>query len=257
MTSESQIDREYSFSHADFERVRKLIYGRAGISLNTTKQNMVYSRLSRRLRALNLGSFVEYLDSLEAGESAEWQEFVNALTTNLTSFFREAHHFPVLQERVASLGREPLRIWCAAASTGEEPYSIVMTALENLGQSPSFKLTASDIGYVNAHGTATLANDRAEAAATNAVFGAGAVPVSSTKGVTGHTLGAAGITEAIVVIQALEQQTLPPSANLRQLEPDLGLDALTQPRSARLRHAMSNNFGFGGSNCSLIFGRAD
>jgi 3-oxoacyl-[acyl-carrier-protein] synthase-1 len=119
------------------------------------------------------------------------------------------------------------------------------------------QLAASDIGYVNAHGTATLANDRAEAAATNAIFGAGAVPVSSTKGMTGHTLGAAGITEAIVVIQALEQQTLPPSANLRELEPELALDVITQPRSAELRYAMSNNFGFGGSNCSLIFGRAD
>jgi 3-oxoacyl-[acyl-carrier-protein] synthase-1 len=115
----------------------------------------------------------------------------------------------------------------------------------------------ADIGYVNAHGTATLANDRAEAAATQAIFGAGAVPVSSTKGVTGHALGAAGITEAIVVIQALEQQTLPPSANLHALEPGLGLDVVTQPRRAELRCAMSNNFGFGGSNCSLIFDRAD
>ena len=79
-----------------------------------------------------------------------------------------------------------------------------------------------DIGYVNAHGTATPANDRAEAAAMRAVFGADAVPVSSTKGITGHTLGAAGITEAIVVIQALEQQTLPPSANLAELEPRSG-----------------------------------
>jgi 3-oxoacyl-(acyl-carrier-protein) synthase len=87
------------------------------------------------------------------------------------------------------------------------------------------------------------------------VFGAGAVPVSSTKGVTGHALGAAGITEAIVVIQALEQQALPPSANLREPEPELGLDVLTQARSASLRYAMSNNFGFGGTNCSLIFGR--
>ena len=118
-------------------------------------------------------------------------------------------------------------------------------------------LAPGDIGYVNAHGTATPANDRAEAAATNAVFGAGAVPVSSTKGVTGHALGAAGITEAIVAIQALEQQVLPPSANLRQCEPALGLDIVTTARSARLRHAMSNSFGFGGSNCSLIFARAD
>jgi 3-oxoacyl-[acyl-carrier-protein] synthase-1 len=118
-------------------------------------------------------------------------------------------------------------------------------------------LAAGDIGYVNAHGTATLANDRAEAIATCAVFGARAVPVSSTKGVTGHTLGAAGITEAIVAIQALERQTLPPSANLHELAPDLFIDAVMQPRRTPLHHAMSNNFGFGGSNCSLIFGRVD
>ena len=117
-------------------------------------------------------------------------------------------------------------------------------------------LRPQDIGYVNAHGTATPANDRAEAAAMRAVFGADAVPVSSTKGITGHTLGAAGITEAIVVIQALEQQTLPPSANLAVLEPRLGLDVVMQPRRAELRHAMSNSFGFGGTNCSLVFGRA-
>jgi 3-oxoacyl-[acyl-carrier-protein] synthase-1 len=116
-------------------------------------------------------------------------------------------------------------------------------------------LTAADIGYVNAHGTATQANDRSEAAATRAVFGAGAVPISSTKGVTGHTLGAAGITEAIVVIQSLMHQSLPPSANLRVTEAGLDIDAVTQRRSADLRYAMSNNFGFGGSNCSLIFGR--
>ena len=117
-------------------------------------------------------------------------------------------------------------------------------------------LKPEDIGYVNAHGTATVANDRAEAAATRAVFGFDAVPISSTKGVTGHTLGAAGITEAIVVIQALEQLTLPPSANLRDLDPQLGLDVVAHARHAELHHGMSNSFGFGGTNCSLIFGRA-
>jgi 3-oxoacyl-[acyl-carrier-protein] synthase I len=116
-------------------------------------------------------------------------------------------------------------------------------------------LKPEDIGYVNAHGTATLANDRAEAAATRAVFGPDAVPISSTKGVTGHTLGAAGITDAIVVIQALEQQTMPPSANLRELDPRLGLDVVTHARDGELRYAMSNSFGFGGTNCSLIFSR--
>ena len=116
-------------------------------------------------------------------------------------------------------------------------------------------LKPQDIGYVNAHGTATLANDRAEAAATRAVFGPGAVPISSTKGVTGHTLGAAGITDAIVVVQALEEQTMPPSANLRELDSRLELDVVTRARNGELRYAMSNSFGFGGTNCSLIFGR--
>ena len=127
--------------------------------------------------------------------------------------------------------------------------SAMHAALASAGLSPR------DIGYVNAHGTATQANDRAEAAAMRAVFGADAVPVSSTKGITGHTLGAAGITEAIAVIQALAHQVLPPSANLGQIEADLGIDLLRQARNASLTHAMSNSFGFGGSNCSLVFGR--
>lgn len=118
-------------------------------------------------------------------------------------------------------------------------------------------LTVADIGYVNAHGTATAANDRAEAAAIRAVFGAHDVPVSSTKGVTGHALGAAGITEAIVAIQALERQVLPPSSNLRERDPGLALDVIEQARAVPIRRAMSNSFGFGGNNCALIFGRTD
>ena len=105
-------------------------------------------------------------------------------------------------------------------------------------------IAARDIGYVNAHGTATVANDRAEAAATRAVFGAGAVPISSIKGVTGHTLGAAGVTEAIAVIQALEHQVLPPSANLREVEADLQLDIVTERRSVSLHRAMSKPYFF-------------
>lgn len=119
------------------------------------------------------------------------------------------------------------------------------------------RLTPTDIGYVNAHGTATRTNDRAEAAALTAVFGEGGAPVSSTKGVTGHTLGAAGVVEAIITTEALLHRTLPPSANLDTLDPALGLALVTQPRAAGLRHAMSNNFGFGGSNCALIFSRSD
>jgi chemotaxis protein methyltransferase CheR len=141
--------REFPFSRRDFERVRELIYARAGISLTDSKQNMVYSRLSRRLRATGIGAFPEYLDRIEndAGfAAAEGQEFVNALTTNLTAFFREAHHFPILSDFVAARAAgSPLRVWCAAAATGEEPYSIAMTLLETLGPDPNVRVLATDI----------------------------------------------------------------------------------------------------------------
>ncbi len=124
-------EREFAFTSADFDRVRKLIYGHAGISLSAAKQDMVYSRLARRLRETHLKSFGEYLALLERGDKSEWEKFVNALTTNLTSFFREPHHFPILAEHLKKLqGKSPIKIWCSAASTGEEPYSIAMTVVE-------------------------------------------------------------------------------------------------------------------------------
>lgn len=127
-------DREFAFSVADFERVRKLIYQHAGISLSDVKQDMVYSRLARRLRATGLNSFAAYLALLEKGACDEWEKFVNSLTTNLTSFYREPHHFPILAEHLKTLpGNSPIKIWCSAASTGEEPYSIAMTVVETLG----------------------------------------------------------------------------------------------------------------------------
>ena len=138
--------REFAWTDADFDRVQSMIYKRAGISLHDGKHAMVYSRLSRRLRETGYQSFKDYLGWLESAESSEWQEFVNALTTNLTSFFREHHHFEIFAEFIKSKpAGTPWRVWCSAASTGEEPYSIVMTALETLGQSPKFSLVASDI----------------------------------------------------------------------------------------------------------------
>jgi chemotaxis protein methyltransferase CheR len=107
---------------------------------------MVYSRLSRRLRETGHQSFKEYLSWLESADGDEWQEFVNALTTNLTSFFREHHHFQIFAEHLKSKpASHHWKVWCSAASTGEEPYSIVMTALEALGNRPQFSLAASDI----------------------------------------------------------------------------------------------------------------
>lgn len=138
-----------ALSAADFERVRRLIRRHAGIHLSAAKQAMVHGRLSRRLRETAHASFEAYLDELEqAGSAADVQKFVNSLTTNLTAFFREEHHFAdlVLDLRARAAGGRPLRIWCSAASTGEEPYSIAMTALETLGAAAArVQLLASDI----------------------------------------------------------------------------------------------------------------
>ncbi len=143
-------ETEYTLTPADFERIRRLIYERAGISLHAGKQAMVYSRLSRRLRETRHGSFASYLDRLERGGSeSEWQEFVNCLTTNLTAFFREEHHFHALVDDLRALagrsGGRPPRLWCNAASTGEEPYSLAMTVVETLGVSAPAQLLCTDI----------------------------------------------------------------------------------------------------------------
>lgn len=137
--------REFVWTNADFSRVQGMIYQRAGISLHDGKHAMVYSRLSRRLRDTGHSSFNEYLSWLETHDGPEWQEFVNALTTNLTAFFREQHHFEIFASHLRTRPSGPWHVWCNAASTGEEPYSIVMTALESLGNNASFKLSASDI----------------------------------------------------------------------------------------------------------------
>jgi chemotaxis protein methyltransferase CheR len=126
--------RDFDFTSADFSRIRELIHRNAGISLSDHKRDMAYSRLARRLRARGLDSFRDYLDLLEAqNDPAEWEAFTNALTTNLTAFFREAHHFPILANFVAKRPL-PISVWCSAASTGEEPYSIAMTLIEALGE---------------------------------------------------------------------------------------------------------------------------
>lgn len=145
--AERQAVREFNYTADDFERVRNLLYQHAGINLSATKDQMVYSRLARRLRSLRLRSFTEYFSYLDRHEE-EWQQFINALTTNLTSFFRESHHFEMLAAHVRKHAHErrPLRIWCSAASTGEEPYSLAMTVIETLGSlTPDVSIIASDI----------------------------------------------------------------------------------------------------------------
>ena len=121
-------------------------------------------------------------------------------------------------------------------------------ALQTAGLQPA------DIGYINLHGTATPSNDAAEAKAVNALFGTH-TPCSSSKGATGHTLGAAGGMEAVVCALALQQGLLPAGLNTTELDPVLGLNYLLDNVEQQVTYALSNSFGFGGTNCSLVFGR--
>lgn len=147
LQSGSGHNREFVFTKENFERICKLIYEHAGISLKPAKQDMVYSRLARRLRANGLDNFQDYLTLLEHNDKDEWEAFVNSLTTNLTSFFREPHHFPLLAEHVArQKGKHRVSLWCSAASTGEEPYSMAMTMVDTFGSfTPPVSIVASDV----------------------------------------------------------------------------------------------------------------
>ncbi len=139
-------NKEFLFTQTEFERIRTLLYQHCGIKLNDSKKVMVYSRLGRRLRATGTTSFEEYLDLIEQDQGEEWEAFINSLTTNLTAFFREPHHFPILKEHVLNLPKKPLRLWCSAASTGEEPYTIAMTMIEAFDSyKPPVEIIATDI----------------------------------------------------------------------------------------------------------------
>ena len=139
--------REFHFTTQDFQRVRKMIYDHAGISLSDSKQELVYSRLSRRLRATGIPTFSQYLKLLERNDEKEWEAFANSLTTNLTSFFREQHHFPLLAEQLRKVNHaHPIVLWCSASSTGEEPYSMAMTAIDAFDSyTPPVKIIATDL----------------------------------------------------------------------------------------------------------------
>lgn len=142
----TQTGRDLVLTDDDFNRLRRMIADRAGIALGAHKREMAYSRLARRVRLAGTHRFADYLAPLEANPAdPEWEHFTNALTTNLTSFFREAHHFPLLAQHV-SQARESVSVWCCAASTGEEPYSIAITLAEALGQAAErAKILATDI----------------------------------------------------------------------------------------------------------------
>lgn len=145
--SAASADAVFEFNDDDFERIRRLIRERVGIALSDSKRQLAYSRVGRRLRVHGFERFCDYLDMIERGDSEEMEAFVNALTTNLTSFFREPHHFPILAEHVKRLQekREAV-LWCSACSTGEEPYSMAMTMVETFNTfEPPVRILASDV----------------------------------------------------------------------------------------------------------------
>jgi 3-oxoacyl-[acyl-carrier-protein] synthase-1 len=118
----------------------------------------------------------------------------------------------------------------------------------------SANIEPAQVDYINLHGTGTVANDKAESRAVCSVFGAN-TPCSSTKGWTGHTLGAAGIVESVISLLAIEHGLVPRSLNTRSKDPAIEANILLENRSARVERVLSNSFGFGGSNCSLLFGK--
>ena len=146
--------REFAFSEADFRSLAQLAYDYAGISLSDSKRNLLYSRLSRRLRALELNSFREYRDYL-ANNEREIENFINSISTNHTKFFREDHHFDHLRSHVAlpfahaakNTGNRRLRVWSAGCSSGEEPYTIAVVLKREIRDIAAcdVKILATDI----------------------------------------------------------------------------------------------------------------
>jgi 3-oxoacyl-[acyl-carrier-protein] synthase II len=138
---------------------------------------------------------------------------------------------------------------------GKGAVSAMRRAIERAG------ISAGDVSYINAHGTSTDLNDRTEAKAIREVFADGdrrlSPPVSSTKSMTGHLLGAAGALEAMVCVKAIETGQIPPTINLEEVEPGCELDHVLETRYAPVAHALTNSFGFGGHNASLVFSRVE
>jgi len=153
-TAAADPQREFAFSKHDFEFLAALAYKRAGISLSDSKHNLVYGRLSRRLRALGLSSFGEYREYLE-GDASEIERFINSISTNHTKFFREDHHFTHLRSCVAQTFAQQdqkravrrLRVWSAGCSTGEEPYTIALVLRREIADMArqDVKILATDI----------------------------------------------------------------------------------------------------------------
>ncbi len=143
--------KEFPMADADFKHLATMAYDISGIVLGDQKKELVYSRISRRIRKLNLENFSQYCQYLSSNHESETNEFLNAITTNLTSFFRESHHFEFLAKEVIPKWKkekkgQPIRIWSSACSTGPEPYSIAITLNKNMVVDKfNIKILATDL----------------------------------------------------------------------------------------------------------------
>lgn len=144
-------EREFRFTAEDFNVLRKLSNTHSGIQVPDERFDMFYSRLSKRVRRLGLNDFSEYCAYLQSNHEEEFTDFINAITTNLTSFFREMHHFDYLRNVIVpelltrNAATKQIRIWSAGCSTGEEPYSIAMILLESVPLDWDVKILATDL----------------------------------------------------------------------------------------------------------------
>lgn len=151
----SNFDKKFKFTKSDFNFLSKLVASSTGINLTEDKRELVYGRVSKRLRQLDISSFSDYCRLLRQNNTEEVNHLINVITTNVTSFFREQHHFEYLKHRIipeiimknSNTGRPRLRIWSAGCSTGEEPYSIAMVLRENIENIDSWdvKILATDL----------------------------------------------------------------------------------------------------------------
>jgi len=162
-------NREFVLSDKDFRTISRIVGERTGIVLSDSKREMVYSRLSRRLRALGMDSFADYCTLIKDGDEQELAEFTNAITTNLTAFFREMHHFEFLQSHLLPYLRktkkdQKLRIWSSGCSSGEEPYSIAIMLRECMPASWDIRILATDLdsNMVNKGKSGVYAAERVE-----------------------------------------------------------------------------------------------
>jgi len=166
----SDNQREFLYTKEDFDFLRKISNDHSGILVPDDKFDMFYSRLSKRVRMRGLANFKEYCQYLKNNPELEFNEFINAVTTNLTSFFREKHHFEYLKNTVIpevlkrNSTKKTIRVWSAGCSTGEEPYSIAMTLLENVPSNWDIKILATDLdtNVLQTAATGIYTSDRVE-----------------------------------------------------------------------------------------------